>query len=60
MLDDIMTGSSAVRQSKTILAPCHSHPNGTAFEMRSKPRPRSKQPHETGYHCSGHGDSLQQ
>jgi hypothetical protein len=30
MLDDIMAGSSAVRQSKTILAPYHSHPNGTA------------------------------
>src|SRR5437762_10414382 len=34
----IMAGSFAVRQSKTILARCYSRPNGSAPEMRLKPR----------------------
>jgi hypothetical protein len=38
IVDDIMAGSLPVRQSETILAPYFSLPNGSALEMRSKPR----------------------
>src|SRR5512132_1800086 len=34
----IVAGSFAIRQSKTILARCHSRPNGSASEIRSTPR----------------------
>src|ERR1700751_2514446 len=37
-VDDMLTGSSTIRQSKTILAQFHRRPNVSTSEIRSKPR----------------------